>query len=225
MNKIILLLATTLFLPSCLQTTAELRGNRPQQANTPSGETPPPPPIVTKQQKDAVESMRTDDINKDFRELNGRIEVVENQVNQLRDSEKVKALEMKVAQLESKIGLLETTVTDLNNKSQKQIAAAGIHGSDVKEIGKDIGKVEPIALQEANKLYDKRKWDEAILAFEEYRKGNPQGKMYADATFKIGICFQNMGMKDDAKAFFKEVVDKFPKSKEAGLAKGKLKKL
>lgn len=225
MNKnLIGLLGLALLVQGCLKTTAELRNdpnrNQPAAATSSSSAAPTPPPIVTKQQQAAVEAMRSDDINRDFRELNGRVEVVEKQLNDVKDNEKVRMLEAKITQLEAKIGLLESTVTELHTRSKKEAAYTPPVSAP-----KEIFPQEPSVYTEANKLYDKQKWEDAVLAFEEYRKSNPKGKLYADATYKIGICFQNLGMKDDAKAFFKEVVDKYPKSKEAGLAKGKLKKL
>lgn len=226
MNKNFLMLAvSSLLLTACLQTVADLR-NEPKTQSPPPGEkifsknsekaAPAAAPApVTKQQKEAVEKLHQDDINKDFRELNGRVEVVENQLNLIKEGEQVKALEAKIVQLETKISLLEATVTDLNSKS-KAVVAAPV----VKESKSQVG-----TLGEASHHFDNKKWEDAILAYEEYRKTNPKGKSYPDATYKIGLCFQNLGMKDDARAFFKEVVEKYPQSKEAGLAKSKLKKL
>ena len=54
---------------------------------------------------------------------------------------------------------------------------------------------------------------------------NPKGKRYADATYKIGMSFQELKLKDDAKAFYQEVIQKFPKSSEAKKAEVRLKKL
>jgi TolA-binding protein len=225
MNKRILFLAGALaVLPSCLQTVADLRTdpkhqpqfNTPAPTATKAAEATPAAP-VTKQQKEAVVSSQFDDINKDFRELYGRVEGVENQMNQLKDGEKEKAMEARIAQLETKVSLLETTVADLHAKAKKEMLTSS--SSDAREAANKDD------MKEAKKLFDGKKWADAILAFEEYRKANPKGKYYTEATYKIGLCFQNMGMKDDAKAFFKEVVDKYPQSKEAGLAKSKLKKL
>jgi len=225
MNKQLLcLLLVSAVLPSCIQTIEDVRNN-PNRASQQAASAPTTPPIVTKQQKEAVEALQSDDINKDFRELNGRVEVVENQMNQMKSDEKTKALEAKVNALETKIALLETTIADMHNQQKKE-APSYIHGSDLKDVGKKMPEQpESIPYQEAGKLFEKKKWDEAVLAYEEYRKTNPSGKNYADATYKIGVCFENMKSKDDARAFYKEVIEKFPKSKEASLAKGKLKKL
>ncbi len=173
------------------------------------------------QAKQAQEESKFDEINKDFRQLNGRIESLEAQTKNASDNEKVKSLEQKISQLESKIVLLETTVADLNTKAKKEQAAYELQQQKEKERQEEAKN--PLAA--GNKYFDGKKWEDAILAFEDYRKNNPKGRNYPEATFKIGICFQSLGMKEDAKAFYKEVVDKYPSSKEASQAKTKLKKM
>ena len=41
--------------------------------------------------------------------------------------------------------------------------------------------------------------------------------------YKIGLSFEGLGMKDDARGFFQELVEKYPKSPEAIKAKKKAK--
>ena len=52
----------------------------------------------------------------------------------------------------------------------------------------------------------------------------PNGKKYALATLKIGIAFQELGLKEDAKTFFDDVIAKNPNSPLAKQAKERLKK-
>ncbi len=207
MNKksILFVLSAFFVLTGCLQTRSALRNE----------------PTVTAQQKTAADAaVQKEDKDREFRELYGRIEAVENQVNQVKDSERVKALETRLAQTETELNLLKTTVSELNAKAKKE---ALMLSSDERALFNKKSETTPMTA--ATKLFNDKKWEDAILAFEEYRKSNPKGKEYAEATLKIALCFQNMGLKDDAKVFFKEVVEKYPKSKEADTAKSKLKKL
>ncbi len=210
MVKSLLALAMMVLVAGCLQTRANLR------SQTPAAPTP-------QQQKAAEEALQKEDANKEFRDLYGRIEGVEKQVADAKSNETVKALETRVAQMETELNLLRATVSDLNAKAKKE--------EQMKSSDERAGNTpQPKAhfkspLADANKHFESKKWEDAVLAFEEYRKNHPKGQEYPEATLKIGMCFQNMNLKDDAKAFYKEVIEKFPKSKEASTAKTKLKKL
>jgi TolA-binding protein len=80
-------------------------------------------------------------------------------------------------------------------------------------------------LDAAAEMFSGKKWKDAAAAFQKYREAFPKGKAYSDATYKIGVCFQELGLKDEAKSFYDEVVAKFPKSKEAKKARIRLKSL
>jgi TolA-binding protein len=203
-------------LTACLQTRSAIRNDGPAPApvfgTVPSAKTPSAPSHTPEQIKKAESVAQSSEIDDDFRQLYGRVEAVEGQLQAVKENEYVKGLEAKVNQLEGKLALLETTVADLNAKNRAAAEAP-------------VAKTPASPLEEANSHFEKKKWEDAILAYEEYRKKNPKGDGYSLATYRIGLSFQEMGLKSDAKAFYKEVVDKYPKSKEAGLAKTKLKKL
>ena len=190
----------------CLQTRSNLR-----QATT--------APVNVQQQKAAEEAIKKQDTDGEFRQLYGRLETVEKQVADAKENPQVKTLENRILQMETEMNLLRATISELNNKAKKDALLAA---SDEQVAKKQVAKSP---LFDATKYFNDKKWEDAILAYEDYRKKNPKGTEYAEATLKIGLCFQNMGLKDDAKVFFKEVVEKYPKSKEADSAKSKLKKL
>lgn len=209
-TKTVFIAAATLVFAGCLQTRANLRQESPTY--TAPTKAPSHSPEQTKQ---AEAVAKNEDVNNEFRQLYGRIETVESQLKESKENEYVKGLETKLQQMEAKMTLLETTVAELNAKAKAAPAAVPAY-----EPPKQMGIID-----KADGHFLKKDWEDAILAYEEYRKKNPKGSDYAHATYRIGLSFQSMGLKDDAKAFFKEVVDKYPKSKEASLAKDKLKKL
>ncbi len=214
MAKFRFLLASVVvvFVAGCLQTRSNLRG-----------QTPSTPTVTPQQQKAAEEAIQKEDANKEFRELYGRIESVEKQLADTKSNEPVKALEAKINQMEIELSLLRTTVSELNAKAKKE---AQMQSSDERAGNHPQPKAHfKSPLADATQHFNNKKWEDAILAYEEYRKNNPKGAEYPEATLKIGMCFQNMGLKEDAKVFYKEVADKFPKSQEASVAKSKLKKL
>ena len=74
-------------------------------------------------------------------------------------------------------------------------------------------------------FFDQKDWKKAILNFQKYRDESPRGKKVSDATYKMGVSFQELGMKDEAKTFFDELISKYPSSNEAKKAKIRLKAL
>jgi TolA-binding protein len=76
---------------------------------------------------------------------------------------------------------------------------------------------------EAN--FQKKAWKDAIVEYQKYRDRNPKGRHYSESTYKIGVCFQELGMRDEAKSFYSEVIAKFPKTKSADKAKIRLKQI
>ncbi|MBS1963011.1 MAG: tetratricopeptide repeat protein [Bdellovibrionales bacterium] len=75
----------------------------------------------------------------------------------------------------------------------------------------------------AESLYAKEQYKKAILDYSALQEKFPKSKNLPKALFKIGMSFEALGMKSDAKPFYQEVVEKHAKSPEAKLAKAKLK--
>ena len=73
--------------------------------------------------------------------------------------------------------------------------------------------------KEAEKLFKEKKWKAAIINYEKYREKNKKGQFYRKSTFQIGLCFQKLSMSKEAKVFFREILESFPKSAEAKEAK------
>lgn len=72
-------------------------------------------------------------------------------------------------------------------------------------------------------LYAKEQYKKAILDYSSLQEKFPKSKNLPKALLKIGMSFEALGMKSDAKPFYQEILDKHAKSPEAKLAKAKLK--
>jgi TolA-binding protein len=74
--------------------------------------------------------------------------------------------------------------------------------------------------------FEQKNWREAIFAYEDYRKDLSQReeRSVRPPTRSVSA-FQELGMNEDAKPFYEEVIAKFPKSKEADRARARLKTL
>ncbi len=79
-------------------------------------------------------------------------------------------------------------------------------------------------LNEGDKYFDDKKWFEAASEFQLYRDkvSSKKSEDYALITYKIGVCFQELGMEKEAKTFYKSVVSNYKKFKAAKYAEYRL---
>lgn len=77
----------------------------------------------------------------------------------------------------------------------------------------------------AESYYKKKEFKEAILAFQRFIANYPRDKRVPLSYLKQGLSLINIGKKDEAKFFLRTLIDKFPKSEEAEIAREKLKEI
>lgn len=215
--KRLLMIAGALGLTGCLTTMQEMREKEGKA-----------PAVSAAQEKQAQETQRLQEYDEQFRALSGRIDVVENQLNQInagvadKNNQEslgrkevdahLRALEEAIAKLEAQLKGLSEEIQDLKSAKAAPPPAAS------------AGKSKD-AFQSAEAAFNKKDYKQAIVDYEAYRKGYPKGKVYGVATLRIGQAFHELGMKDEAKSFFEEVVQKFPGSPEAKKASQRLKSM
>jgi tol-pal system protein YbgF len=73
--------------------------------------------------------------------------------------------------------------------------------------------------------FSEKKYEEAILEFDEVIKKYPKGNKVSDALFRQGMAFLEMKDSINAKLILKEVIKRFPKSDQAARARKKLKEI
>lgn len=200
-------------LPGCLKTRGEVReGDKKKTVQD---------QVITLQKSAADQGSRFTEIEDELRTMNGRLEVMENRLGQAQerqtgDAAKTQDLERKVSLLQEEIVRLNGTIEALNQEMNALKAGA------TAAIPEPTG--EKGAFDLAEDYFTKKEWRKAVLAFQKFRDQNPKSKRFPKATLRIGQSFQELGMKDDAKTFYEEVVAKFPKSEEAKQARNLLKK-
>lgn len=164
----------------------------------------------------------------ELRQLNGRLDMLEKREQDQKQVEtptgptnkdiieQMKIFEQNNAAMRAKIEELEGKLA-VAQKAQATAATQKVAATTPapKEKSKDT-------YQTAEDLFNKKEWKSAILSYQAYRDANPKGSNYAQATYKIGVSFQELKMKDEAKVFFEEVVQKFPKSPAARKSKFRL---
>ncbi len=220
MKLLFLITTASLLTTGCLATRDQLRETDTKRES--------------QQQVVAMQQARYQDLESDLREVKGRIASLENQL-QTSQSEKA-GLESKGvterAQFESRLKVYEEALTKMeqqylamsqkleaiqtNAPSDHQPTAAAPAGDKKSKLGFfEQGEVDLKA----------KKFRQAIVSYQKYRESAPKGKNYPEATYKMGVSFQELGMKDEASPFFNEVIEKYPKSQSAGKAKVRLRQL
>lgn len=75
----------------------------------------------------------------------------------------------------------------------------------------------------AESYYSRGDWQRSILEFDKVIKGWPKGDKTAAALLKQGFGFDKLGSKKESRVLLEQVVEKYPKSDEAELARKRLK--
>lgn len=159
-----------------------------------------------------------------IQELSEKQENLENKVSTMsRDLNDVqRRLEIQGARIRS----LEQNYSDMYMKmddmQKKQVVPAPPKSASGEEI-----KVAPTGdlYQRATALYNEGQYLNAILAYQVFIDTYPNDGKVADAYLKQGLSLVKIGRTDGAKFFFKTLIDRFPGSSEAAIAKQELEKI
>jgi TolA-binding protein len=199
----------------CLKTRTEVKETETKQVMAQQ--------VTTLQKTNADTSNRIAELEQEVRELNGKIEVIENKLSK-QNPEHEKSLKgvtelisdsnKKMAAYQEELLKQDNAIKQLNQeietlKTEKAKAAEKVEKKDPHQLAEDYFKQSD--------------WKKAIIQYQKYRDENPKGKKVADSTYKIAYSFSELGMKEEAKTFYEEVVSKFPGSPEAKKAKSKIK--
>lgn len=239
MMKLFVLGLTMLSLTSCLVTRSELSDNeQPATYGKKAAQNQ-----IDGQTDNAIvaQTQIADDKDELIRTLNGRVEVLENQfsayqkeqeLEKTQNQDKLTRLQEAVTKLEAQLHGTETADADPKTNA----ASTDLISSDELEKKKAGDKTatltKPTAAEAKGNAYDigqshfaKREWKKAILSFYKYTDEAPKGKLIPDAKYKIGVSFQELGMKDEAQAYYEEVVANFGATEAGKKAKTRLAKL
>lgn len=246
-----------LALSSCLKTRSELAGVEQENIygeRMAANQLEAQQSQVTNVASDtAVVNVTPEEKDELIRGLNGRVEVLENQLQTM-----TKEREEEKKQFEQKLTLLQEALVKLENeihppamaddksadkKSDAAVASVepGMESSDDlarKEKGvknekgtkaeksdskKSEKKLSP--LEAGEEYFAKQDWKKAILSFNQYTDETPKGKHVPEAKYKIGVCFQQLGMKEEALAYFEEVAANYGSTDAGKKSKARLAKL
>lgn len=170
---------------------------------------------------------RFQEVEGQFRQFNGRVEQLEAKHNNAEKGQKEKddLLQQRFVQVEERMKAYEEELVKLREQVASNQTKLDEFKATPKKQANEGGEVSKGSFTQGEELFEKKEWKSAVLAYQKYREKYPNGKNYAEATYKIGVCFEEMGMKSEARLFYQEAVDKFPKSKEAKKSKYRISNL
>jgi len=157
------------------------------------------------QRQDALEA-KMDELLEELKannsNINRDVERIEN--NQMLLAEEIESMQQKNLTLGKKIEKATNKNEGGGNKgNQKTSSANNIYSK-------------------AETSYKERKYEDAILEFQQLIDTYPQDWRVPNAYLKQGTALVNLGRKKEAAFFFNTLIEKYPNSRDAKIAKQKL---
>ncbi len=225
-----LFLSLSLTLPGCLRTREDLKEVETNKVMRDQ--------VSVLQKVHADSSSRLEELLDQNRRMHGRIEELEQRLVQnaqaqtgkedlqkslLESRQRSELLQEGIVKLESQVQALQEEIITLKTKDNlDKNSNKNNNKGNSKEKNKDKEK-ELMELALAD--FQGKRWKEAILNFDQYREKFPNGKFVPEATYRTGVSFQELGMNDEARVFFQEVSERFPKTEASRKAQIRLKSL
>lgn len=188
-----------------------------------------------------VESVRT--MQEEFNTVKGQAEAASHMVRSQNEElmRLIQDLQQRVAAIEERMGVFSTQVSTAIGKGNPQAGAEAEQyqrALDMAQSGRYLeaaGELESF-LQKFPKssyapnarawvaecFYMSRDYKRAIKEFQLFVEKYPKDAKVPDAVFKQGNSFYELGMLDEARAFYEKVIQSSPNSKEAQQARSRL---
>ena len=232
--KLVLTIAMAASLTSCLKTRAQLKEDTLDDK---------PQPAQVKEVHPQGSAYAIDEIKSEITRMNGRIEDVERK-NQQSEAEGNKALKDELKKIETRIVELEQAQAEIIETMKKGGPVKTQDKTDLFEKGKARFKEKEYEeaielfsayLKNPGKLaedaiflrgeahYQQKEYKKAIVDSSKFPEKYSKSKKMPVALLRIGQSFDALGMKDDARGFYQELAEKFPKSTEARKIRARLK--
>lgn len=185
--------------------------------------------VASIQKNRADSEMKYTDIQSELRATSGRLDTLEHNManTEKANRQEMDGLRKTIEAQNEKIKILEEHIqaTEARVMAALQAGAAPEPRVNTAPEGKKESASGGGAFAEAETLFKNKEFKKAIVKYQTYRDKSPKGKDAAEATYKIGVCFSELGMKRDAKEFFQETLDNYPGSPSAKKAKYRLSNL
>jgi tol-pal system protein YbgF len=188
-----------------------------------------------------------DTIRVDMREMSGKADdlkilirksVEEGKFQKEESDRRLAALEERLAELEKKLGDQQASAATPIDSTPEGIYEGGLAAFKAGEMQKARDLFTRVVEQHptyalipncrywiGETYYNEKKYEQAILAFQEVIKNYPKSDKAPAALLKQGMSFRNIGDKKSARYVLNKLRDDYPRSDDAKKAKGILKEI
>ncbi|MCC7441770.1 MAG: tetratricopeptide repeat protein [Bdellovibrionales bacterium] len=230
-----LVLLFSLPLSGCLKTRSQLREDDPMAAGIPNQ----PEPVRDRG------GYVVDELKSEITRLTGRIEDMERELKDQQEANEERGKGPDAEDLEKRIVELENAQAAMLEAIRKiEKSAPPPDAGDSFEKAKDAYRskdyegainhlnvylrnsgaknAEEATFLRGESYFSLKQYKKAIIDYSKFPEKFNRSRLLPEALWKIGQCFDSLGMREDAQAFYQELVDKFPKSGRTDQARRKL---
>ncbi len=220
-------------LSACLKTRAQLRDESSSELSTPV----PAHPVqeVESQQHGGY---AIDEMKAEFTRLEGRLEDLERAQKEATSNKS--GLETRVHQLEQGQLALQENLKKSHETPPPILDPSELYKKGLSQFSDEeyelalesfiaylkiprVKKADEATFLKGECFYNLKQYKKAIVEYSKFPEKFTHSVRMPEALYKIGRSFDALGMRDDAKGFYQELVEKFPKSSEAKKVRKKLK--
>ncbi len=183
-----------------------------------------------------VSSYGAEELRAEVARLTGEVEVLQHdkQMTEKMKSDEEKKAQDRIAELEKKLKELQPDAPKVPEGKTPLEAGKDAFTSDQYDDAilfmsqvlekSDTGKdAEEATYIRGESYFKKQQFNKAIVDYSHFPEKFQKSAYHPKALLRIAEAFEMMGRKDDAKAFYSDLMDKFPKTAEGKLAKKRLK--
>ena len=196
---------------------------KPRQENVVTGRNIPSISAVRKENADLKAKLMN--LEEDLRIKDGKIEELEVYIQNMQQ----KNADYKKDESEVLNAYKESVDSLLNEKKELLKKISLLQEANEITQGKLKSATTPAdeLLKSGDQKFEQKKWTEAISQYQAYREKteNKKSNDYALVTYKIGVCFQELGLKAEAKTFYTSVIKNFDGTDAQKYAKYRLSQL
>jgi TolA-binding protein len=210
-------------------------------ANTSGGSPMVLAPVVTKPKPAAtplsdLSSYSAEELRSEVANLSGKLEENEHnqQITEQVQAENAKKAQARIDELEKKLKELQPDAPTVPEgktafEAGKDDYIANNYDEAIVFLSQalaksDTGKEAEEAIYLRGDCYfQKKQYNKAIVDFSQFPEKYPKSSYHPKALLRIAESFEATDRKDDAKAFYSDLLDKFPRTAEGKLAKKRLK--